>query len=196
MEGYIGEVRMFGADYAPENWMACQGQELEINGFAQLFSVISNIFGGDGRSTFKLPDLRGRVPWGALPNGGTAWTIGGMIGYEKDAIPIGTIWPHNHQATLTPAEYTASAVQKCYKGFGAGNTDPENRYFGPSPSAAPIYYNSGNADMGDVDAEITKADDYQVTVESAGGGQKIPLVQPSLCVNFIICVEGHYPPRS
>ncbi len=191
MEGTIGEIRMFAGNYAPEKWMICAGQTLNISQQGVLFSILSNTFGGDGRTNFKLPDLRGRSPLGVIANG-LAY-LGRYFGDEERKLEISEIYPHTHTPTLTQVSYSGTAVQRCFKGMGAGNTDPENRYFGPAPSGAPVYYNSFNADMGEVDVTITKSGDYSVQVESAGGGQALPLCQPSLCVSFIICVEGNYP---
>lgn len=63
MEGTMGEIRGFSGDYAPRNWAVCQGQTLPISEYSALYAVMGTSFGGDGRSTFKLPDLRGRIPW-------------------------------------------------------------------------------------------------------------------------------------
>ncbi len=194
MEGYVGEIRMFAGNYAPNKWMICAGQILDISNKPDLFSILSNTYGGDGMRNFKLPDLRGRSPLGVEIN--SMAYLGKYFGEETKELKIEEIEPHSHTPTLTTASYSGTAGQKCFKGMGTGSTDPENRFFGPAPSGAPIYYDSHNADMGEVEVTITTSEKYSVLVEDTGGCMKLPLCQPSLCVSFIICVDGCYPPRN
>lgn len=82
-EPFIGEIRMFGADWAPQGWFLCNGQFLEINSYQALFAVITTTYGGDGVRTFRLPDLRGRVPvhYGSSTDGsGDQFTVGELGG--------------------------------------------------------------------------------------------------------------------
>ncbi len=197
MDGYYGEVRIFAGNFAPRNWMLCLGQELQVTENPALFALIGNIYGGDGSTTFKLPDFTNRVPLGhgtgidLSPN-----TLGEYYGDIAIEIPYNCIPPHTHAATVTPPPFTGTAKQRGYKGFAAGNTDPEGRYPGTSPATAPIYYDSENAYMRSANVEVTKSGDYSVDVENTHCGTLFEVFQPITGLNFIICVRGTWPPRN
>lgn len=110
-EAYVGEIRLFAFNYAPEGWLLCQGQELSVNQYQVLFALIGNFYGGDGKTTFKLPDLRGRVPiqQGQGPINTTAWSNSG--GTSATTIntsasfaltSVNQLPAHSHSATFTP----------------------------------------------------------------------------------------------
>ncbi len=197
MEGYYGEIRMFSGDYAPRNWAFCDGQEVQIVQNPKLFALLGTTYGGDGYVNFKLPDFRGRVPYGWGHGAGLSDNhLGEIKGWEEIFIPLKNFPPHTHETTITGPAYSGKAIQKCYKGFGTGNTDPENRYPGPAPSADPIYYDTDSADMAPLNVELSKSGEYSLKLDESGGGEMISLLQPSLVINFIICVYGNWPHRS
>ncbi|MEL6251848.1 MAG: tail fiber protein [Bacteroidota bacterium] len=89
MEGYIGEIRMFGGNFAPRGWALCEGQLLAISSYNALFSILGTTYGGDGRTSFGLPDLRGRTPVGAGAGPGlTNRTLGSKFGTENLSISL------------------------------------------------------------------------------------------------------------
>ncbi len=197
MDGYYGEVRIFAGNFAPRNWMLCLGQELRVTENPALFALIGDIYGGNGSTTFKLPDFTNRVPLGQGTGIGLSPnTLGEYHGSEAIEIPYNCIPPHTHAATVTPPAYTGSAKQRGYKGFAVGNTDPEGRYPGTAPATAPVYYDSENANMGTSNVEITKSGDYSVDVGSTELKTLFEVFQPIICLNFIICVSGTWPPRN
>ncbi len=197
MDGYYAEIRMFSGNFAPRNWALCQGQKMSIDENRELFALIGTIYGGDGYVYFQLPDFRGRTPYGSgkgpkLPDN----QLGEKKGWEKINIPLDCFPLHTHEITITPPEFSGKAIQKCYKGFGSGNTNPENRYPGPAPSTAPVYYDTESADMGPLNVELTKSGDYSLELAKSGKDETLSLMQPSLVVNFIICIDGYWPTRN
>ncbi len=196
MDGYLGETKLFAGNYAPIGWMLCAGQLLPISQYSALFAVIGIQFGGNGSSNFQLPDLRGRMAIGAGQGPGlTNRLIGQAWGNESIQLTNLELPTHTHSATMTAPAYSGTAVQKCFKGFGTGNTDPENRYMGPAPSGTTIYYDTEGADMGPIDVEITKQGSYAVNNQPTGASQPFDNMPPWLCMNYIICVNGLWPPR-
>lgn len=133
-EGYIGEIRMFAGDFAPLNWVLCNGQMLSINQYAALFSILGVRYGGDGRNTFAVPNLVGKVAMGA----GTAHPLGAVSGAET-------------------ANVTGKTVAVSATNVAVGTPDSSNV-------------------IGSVDG-------------------KISIMQPSVAMNYIICVNGLYPTR-
>ncbi len=173
-EGIIGEIRMFAGNYAPNGWAFCNGQVLSIASNSQLFVVIGTSFGGNGTSTFALPDLRGRVPVGFGNGPGlTNYTLGQESGTETKTLTTQNIPTHSHNINI-------KAVSEL------GNTNsPENNYFA----------NTGIFDN-EYRAAGTEVNMKQQSTESAGNGTAVDIRQPSLAINFIICVSGTFPAQN
>src|ERR1700744_3298393 len=94
---YVGQIMMFAGNFAPAGWMTCQGQTLPISEYDTLFNLIGTTYGGDGQSTFKLPDLQGRVPIHQGPGGGLAtYVMGQTGGAETVTLTTQQIPQHNH----------------------------------------------------------------------------------------------------
>src|SRR6202030_2882990 len=93
---YVGEIRMFGGNFAPAGWMLCQGQTLPISEWEVLFNLIGTTYGGDGQSTFNLPDLQGRVPVHMGSNQGISFQIGEKTGVESVTLTTQQIPAHSH----------------------------------------------------------------------------------------------------
>src|SRR5258706_16307665 len=91
---YVGEIRMFGGNFAPAGWMFCEGELLPISEYETLFNLIGTTYGGDGQSTFALPDLRGRLPL----HMGNGFTLGQTGGVETDTLTESQMPSHNHPA--------------------------------------------------------------------------------------------------
>lgn len=173
MEGTIGEIKMFGGNFAPRNWALCDGQLLPISQNTALFSILGTTYGGDGRTTFALPDLRGRTP--VHPGHGPGLSdhrLGSKGGQEEVTLTEMNMPAHTHDAKtnmLVSQGDTRSdrLSEKSDDGFVKGSLD-----IGKTRQSIPS------------------------TVFPAGGGQPVNNMQPFLCVNFIICLQGIFPSRS
>ncbi|WP_147126507.1 phage tail protein [Shimia ponticola] len=176
MEGTIGEIRLFAGNFAPRSWALCQGQLLAISSNSALFSILGTVYGGDGRSTFALPDLRGRSAVGQGHGAGLSqYTLGERTGNEYTTLQVANLPAHTHTAQMT-AE-TAAATE----------ANPTNRLLGLGTTA--MYADAAPAD------EIAMHPD-SVKVGSTGSNTAFSNVSPVLALNFIICLQGVYPSRS
>jgi microcystin-dependent protein len=174
-EPFIGEIRMFGGNFAPRGWAFCDGQLLSIAQNTALFSLLGTTYGGNGQTTFALPDLRGRVPmhWGAGP-GLTPRTLGESSGSETVTLLSSQMPAHNH------AIGAHSGQGDTFSPEGAVNAAAVDA----SQQPLNIYSSSVNATMA------------AQTVGVAGGSQPHNNMQPFQCVSFIIALEGIFPSRS
>lgn len=165
---FLGEVRMFGGNVVPTGWMACDGQLLSTATYPQLFAVIGNRFGGDGVSTFALPDVRGRAPLhpGQGP-GLTSRQLGESGGVEGYALGVAEIPAHAH--TLRASTLNGSS------------DDPAGGV--PARTAAAIPQFGASADVNLAAGAVA----------NAGGGQPHNNMQPYLVVKFIIAIQGTAP---
>jgi microcystin-dependent protein len=160
---YVGEIRMFAGNFAPAGWMFCEGQLLPISENETLFQLIGTTYGGDGESTFALPDLRGRIPI----HQGNGFILAETGGAEDVTLTAQQIPAHTHPLL---ANTTA----------GTANT-PMNRVLAASPTLD--MYREANPTV----AMAVK------TVGPAGGSQPHTNFQPYLCVDFIISLFGIFP---
>lgn len=172
MEPFIGMMVMFGGNFAPRNWALCDGTLLSISQYQALFSILGTTYGGDGRTTFALPEMRGRVPMhpGSGP-GLTTRRLGEKSGTENVTLTTNQIPSHNHTATLKGSDEDANI----------GETD-----------AASLANFTGYV----ADAPNTDMNAGSITVAHNGGGHSHTNVQPFLCVNFLIALVGTYPSRN
>src|SRR5690349_5383055 len=171
---YVGEIRMFAGNFAPNGWMFCEGQTLPISENDVLFTLIGTTYGGDGEETFNLPNLASRVPihQGTGPDG-TTYQIGEMAGTEQETLTIQQIPSHTHPA-LGSAD--------------TGNSNlPTDRVFAvpgvTAPVASPAPYGS----------DLPLSPLAPASVGPAGGSQPHENTQPFLCINFIISLFGIFP---
>lgn len=168
---FIGEIRMFGGDYAPEGWAICDGRSLSINSYDALYSLIGITYGGDA-NTFKLPDLRGRVPLGQGTGAGiTAKTLGQTGGSETVVLTNAQLPQHTHDIVISNAAGTAASPQNA---LWAG-------------SSANLYSTSTATPNGQMNAEA-------ITATGGNPTQGHNNMMPYLSVNFIISLtDGYYP---
>ena len=177
MNPFIGQILMVGFNFAPVGWALCNGQLLTIAQYTALFSLLGTMYGGDGRTNFALPNLQGRVPIHQGESVGTSEYVVGMSGgVEHVTLLVNNLPAHSHTAncstTLGPNSDPAKGV------WAQANTG------GSTPTATPSYATSVNAQMA------------PTAIGTTGGSQPITVVQPFLCVNFIIALEGIFPSRN
>lgn len=179
MEGMIGEIRGFGGNFAPRAWALCQGQLLPISANTALFSILGTTYGGDGRTTFALPDFRGRTIVGQGHGPGlSARPLGQKGGTETNTLNITQMPAHNHAATgtVTPLANTGEGEE----------TNPANAF--PANSGEDQYAENANTVMG--------SSNLSITLGQTGGNQPFNNIQPFQVINIIICMQGVYPSRS
>jgi len=187
MDEYLGTIKLFGFNFAPRGWMTCQGQTLSISENTALFSLLGTLYGGDGITTFGLPDLRGRVPVGqGQLTGGGVYTIGEVAGSESVTLVSSQMPAHVHAATaVTTAILSAESTQ-------ATAQNPNGKCLASGTS---IYADEDPAQNRQMSPTcITAA--TTVTIGVAGGSQPVSILQPFLVANYSICTEGIFPPRN
>lgn len=175
-EPFVGEVRMFAGNFAPRGWAFCDGQLLAVSQNDALFSLLGTIYGGDGRTTFGLPDLRGRVPIHAGSGPGLSpRRLGAKAGTENETLTVNQLPSHGH-------------------GWEATNTLATNRSPVGSPNAFG-YAQSLNA-LIYRDGGLTAPQNMATSmVTNVGGSRNHSNLMPFLCINFIIALVGIYPSR-
>ncbi len=173
-EPFIGQIMMIGFNFAPRGWAFCDGQLLPVSTNTALFSLLGTTYGGDGRTTFALPDLRGRVPTHQGTGAGLSTRkIGQRFGNETVALTAANVPAHTHTAKLHAKDDEGDAEE---------------------PSGAALAKSENTFKDDDPDAEMK---DGSVTVEAnTGGNQAHYNMQPTLCINFVIALVGLFPSRS
>jgi microcystin-dependent protein len=168
---YVGEIRMFAGNFAPNGWMFCEGATLPIAENEVLFQLIGTTYGGDGEETFNLPNLASRLPMhmGTGPDG-TTYQIGEMAGTEQETLTTQQIPNHSHPLTGS----TGNAAQ----------ANPSNNVLASS-TLVKLYAN-----------ETVGTTMAASSIQPAGGSQPHENVQPFLCVNFIISLFGVFPSQT
>jgi microcystin-dependent protein len=165
---FVGEIRMFAGNFAPAGWMFCEGQLLPISENETLFNLIGTTYGGDGESTFALPDLRGRVP----VHMGNGFILAETGGAEEITLTVNQIPAHSHPLL-------GSAT------LGA-DVNPGNR----------VVAQSGTAGLFNFIDDVPNQNFAPAAIGPVGGSQPHTNFQPYLCVDFIISLFGIFPPPS
>lgn len=180
-EYYLGTILLFAGNFAPKNFAYCDGSLLPIASYNALYSILGTTYGGNGVNNFALPDLRGRVPIGTGTAPGLSPVMPGMqMGQAYHTLTISEMPPHGHVATVQAS--TSSATSGTPAANSTLASTDSGRTVGPSvygTNAPNVTLNTGS-----------------IPSSSVGGGQSIDMHQPSLGMNYIICVEGLYPSRS
>jgi len=166
-EPFLAEIRMMCFNFAPRGWAFCDWQILPINQNQSLYSLLGTTYGGDGRTTFALPEMRGRVPIHVGSDGGSSYTEGQKGGEENHTLAINEMPQHSHNINTSandgnapiPVDNTLGGFNNAYN----GGTNPVN-----------------------MTAELA----------NAGGGQPHNNMQPTIAVNFCIALQGLFPPRN
>ncbi|MCS6136466.1 phage tail protein [Shewanella baltica] len=204
-EEYIGVIKLFAGNFAPDNFMFCNGQELQISQYGTLYSIIGNNFGGSLPNTFKLPDMRGRVSLGfGNASSGTTYQLGQADGQETVTLTLAQMPVHNHAATTQPFPADALGISATVNAGTAGTTtnDPTGAYWGKSPESGPVqaqdYTDNKNVTMAADAVQVQLSGTVPATgvnVSDNGGRSAHENRQPFLALNYIICVRGLYPTR-
>jgi len=184
MEPYIGQIAAFGFNFAPKGWLKCEGQILPISNYTALFSLLGTAYGGDGRLTFALPDLRGRMLIGTgIGPGLSPIEHGEKKGNEKTALKIENMPPHTHEATLNVSDKNASME------IAVSNATIATAGTGDSRNFSTI--KGFNTDIPEV-----SLNQKSVVINTSGKGKSFDNRSPYLGINYCIAIEGLYPPRS
>lgn len=171
-DAYIGEIRMFAGTFAPSGWAKCEGQILSIAQNTALFSLLGTTYGGDGQTTFALPDLRGRVPMAPGQGPGLSpRTLGEVTGSETNTLTVAQMPAHNHTVNAS----TADGDQNVPTSTFPANTKTLDKEYAAA---------GANTQM------------HPSMIGMSGGSQPVNNVQPSLSVTFIIALQGIYPPQN
>ena len=178
MEGTIGEIRLFGGNFAPGSWNFCNGSLQSIAAYTALYSVIGTTYGGDGQTTFALPNFQGRIPVGTgqgpgLPN----YELGQVAGAELLTMTNLTMPTHTH---LTSISLSIPAYSE------SGGGDPSGAVLASLTNA---YTNQPT------DSNLA-AFNTPVTLQQVGSGMPFSSMQPYLALNYVICMEGVFPSRN
>ena len=173
MDFFIGKIMMWPGDWAPPGWEFCHGQEINISANTALYTVLQNRFGGKEGISFKLPDLRGRVPLGAgHADGLSNYTLGQSGGKEKVGLSIAEMPTHDHDAKIQ----VASPIER-----GTETNEAANNYLATGNNYASKANNSMSADV--------------ISVSETGQGTAHENRQPYITINYIICTSGVLPSR-
>ncbi|MCP3919602.1 MAG: phage tail protein [bacterium] len=170
MEPFIGQIIQFAGNFAPRKWALCDGSLLSISQYQALFSILGTTYGGDGRTTFALPDLRGR--FAMHPGSGPGLTtrhLGEKSGSESETLTVNQLPAHNHHVNCTD--------QRGSTNFPSGNfmaADPDNPFFHGTPD------------------KLMNVD----TLTTVGGGHAHNNMPPFQAINYLIALEGTYPARN
>jgi microcystin-dependent protein len=161
---FVGEIRIFAGNFAPVGWELCAGQLLPISEYDVLFNLIGTTYGGDGQSTFGLPDLRGRIP----VHQGSGFVIGQSAGVETVTLTQNQLPAHTHAFTAS----ANNAVTANAEGNVLAQTPSYTPYIGGAPANTPLAPSS---------------------VSAVGGSQPHDNLQPYICINYIISTFGIFP---
>lgn len=167
---YLAQISLFAGNFAPRGWMFCNGQTLPIAQYSALFALLGTTYGGNGQTTFQLPDLRGRVPLGNFQGPGLSnYSLGQQGGTETVTLLSTQIPAHNH-----PLQASTAAPS---------TPTPANASL---PTGSSRIYAAGGASQA---LNLS-------SIGNTGGSQPHPNMQPYLALNYIIAVEGLFPSRN
>jgi microcystin-dependent protein len=176
---FIGEIRMFGCNFNPRGWNFCNGQLISIAQNTALFSLLGTQYGGNGTTTFGLPNLQGRTPFNQGQGPGLTSRVIGESGGVENVTLLQTEMPaHTHAATTAASAPCKNSV---------GNSDTPAGCF-PAASPAEVFSATSNGSMGAMTVTPNLA--------ASGGGQPHSNLPPYLCLNFCIAVQGIFPSRN
>lgn len=176
MDNFLGEIRLFPFGVIPKGWAPCNGQLLPITMYSALFTLLGTQYGGDGSSTFALPDMRGRVGLGATADG--THPNGQSQGSQSVTLTADNLPPHTHTVNVSTLDTGNSAAEDAFFGVSLlNNGSPGGTTYVEAKSGNPVSLNSA-------------------TVGTSGASSPLENHQPSLGLSYCIALQGVYPPRS
>lgn len=179
MEGYIGVVTTVAYDFAPKNWASCNGQLLSIAQNQALFSILGTTYGGNGVTTFALPDMRSRTAMGTGQGGGLPFiSLGEMSGSETVTLSINNLPSHMHNGNVSFRMQASNS--------GASEPTPDGTYING--------FTNGFSNAASNVQMLAPA--YTATIGTAGSSQPIEVLSPYLVLNYVICMYGIFPSRN
>jgi microcystin-dependent protein len=191
MQQYLGMIILFGGNFAISQWQICAGQTLAISQYTALFSILGTYYGGNGVSTFQLPDLRGRVAIGMGQGPGLSDYVIGQNGGSETISLIGDNLPsHNHTASLTvtvSASVNAATAQVPVSGASTIGT--------PSDPLSGDTINLYNSDINPGVALLTNGV-AKGSTGNTGNSKPVSIIQPYLTLNYLIALSGIFPTRN
>lgn len=208
MEGTIGEIRLFAGNFSPKTWTYCSGQLLNISSNTALYAIVGTFYGGNGSSTFGIPDLRGRVAIGAGNGPGlTQRTLGQSGGSNSITLSVNQLATHNHQISnggAIPLSGSVYAKVKVNSSAAAVGVDtPVNNYLSTDQQGNGTYSTTPPTTPTTLNAQALSVNTSQLSVTVpplsagiTGGGQPYNNMKPFLGLAYIICVQGVFPPRN
>ena len=187
-DAYVGEIRIFAGNFAPTGWAECSGQLLPIADNETLFNVIGTTYGGDGESTFALPDLRGRLAIGMGQGPGLSnRQIGEPLGVETVTITANQMPAHGHTMTKGTLAIAASSAV-------ANRRNPSQAVYAKEAAGVTAVYSDATPDKTLAPNALKGAPATLGT--TGGGGQPVSVLQPTLSITFIICLNGIFPSQT
>lgn len=195
---FVGQISMFAGNFAPRGWAFCNGQLLSIAQNTALFSILGTTYGGDGHTTFALPNLQGRAPVHQGQSPGTShYALGQVGGVENVTLTVNELPAHNHAVALNGTGNVSVAL-----GASSANGNTPT----PGPTTVPAKVASG---LNSLNAFSTTAPDTTLLPVATtttvavngntgltGSNAPVPVVQPYVAVNFIIALVGVFPSRN
>lgn len=181
MEPYLGEISIVGFNYAPVHWASCNGQTLGIQQNSALFSILGTYYGGNGQTTFALPDFRDKIPlhFDNTDSANYNYNLGTVGGQPNVGLSIAQLPLHNHSASN-------NGQVQAKTGTSANINNPAGSYFANNSAEGQRFTASPDVAMGSITEIIT---------DNSGGNQPHENMQPFVAVNFIISLQGIFPTR-
>ncbi len=186
-EPFIGQVEIFAGNFAPRNWAFCYGQLLQIAQHTALFSLLGTTYGGDGRTTFGLPDLRGRAIVGSGTGPGlTPKQLGQKWGSEEETLSVTQMTAHKHTVETNAGE------------LGASDAAADQHEPSPTSVLAAASVQGNPLSMYSTQPSDTDIEGAQLNLALGQTGAGVPHtnMQPYLAMNYIIALQGMYPSRN
>ncbi|UZD24136.1 tail fiber protein [Algoriphagus halophytocola] len=188
MEPFLGQIMMVGFNFAPRGWALCDGSILPISSYTALFSLLGTTYGGDGRTTFALPDLRGRAPIGMGHGPGLSLRAqGAKGGAETTTLNVTNIPSHNHSVAPSPVNASSQNATEQVPGTNGATT-----LASPVASGRPAaIYNNQTPDV-----TLNTAGGNVLSTGNTGGSIPFNNMEPFIAMNYVIALNGIFPSRN
>ena len=200
-EPMLGQIMAFAGNYTPRDWAVCAGELLTIMDYQALYAVMGTTWGGDGRTTMGVPDLRGRTSVGmGLGPGRTNRTIAQYGGFGRVTLAVDEMPKHNHQANVS-VDGDVTATMNCYTGTSNIQSTPANNVMAQQglsvPNESKVYSRAApNAIMSSASISTQNDLDVGVAIGITGEGDSHENMPPWLCMNYIMALQGYFPQRT